>query len=95
MMSTKVTPLSESPRPRGNKFFLEQGLVKKIQYNISLAKSQNPDHKLRYPNECDIKNVNRIADITKRVTKEFQLFQEVRKLRRIKAGASPRRIKVE
>ncbi len=64
----------------------DDGLRKKIQYNISMSRpgNPNPDHQLRYPNECDEKNVNRIKDITKRVTHEYELFMELKKVRLLK-----------
>ncbi len=71
----------------------EDGLRKMIEYNISLAhpSNPNPDHKSRYPNECDAKNNNRIADITKRVNHENDLRLEMLKLRLLKK-TGPRRI---
>ncbi len=71
----------------------EDGIRKMIEYNIALAhpSNPNPDHKLRYPNECDEKNVNRIKDITKRVTHESDLRLEMLAVRLLKK-TGPRRI---
>lgn len=64
----------------------EDGLRKMIEYNISLAhpENPNPDHKLRYPNECNAKNNNRLQDIEKRVKHENDLRMEMLKVRLLK-----------
>jgi len=74
------------------KKFQEDGLRKMIEYNISLSHpdNPNPDHKTKYPNECDAKNVNRLKDIEKRVTHEHELRLEVNKVRLLKK-TGPRR----
>ncbi len=78
---------------RSNDYFLEQGLKIKIEYAKRLANpsNPNPDTKIRYPNECDPKNANREADIEKRITREFQSFQDVKKMR-LEKRTGPRRI---
>jgi len=71
----------------------EEGLRKMIEYNISTSHPQNPnpDHAIRYPNECDAKNVNRIRDIEKRVKHENDLRIEINKVRLLKR-TGPRRV---
>ncbi len=74
------------------KQFQEDGLRKKIEYVIQLSnpKSPNPDHLTRFPNECSATNVNRIKDITKRVTHEYSLWLEMKKVRLTKRTGNRR-----
>lgn len=90
MMSS---PLKEKRKPRSTALFKEDGLRKMLQYNITTSnpKNPNPDHKLRYPNECSASNTNRIADITKRVTHEHDLFLKLKEAR-LKKATGRRRI---
>lgn len=74
---------------RSNKLFQENGRKKLIAYAICTSNT-NPDHKLRYPNECDPKNTNRINDIKKRINHECDLYQAVRKTRELKRTGNRR-----
>ncbi len=77
--------------PRSNKLFKVQGLKKKIDYQISLSTSRNPDFMVRHPNENKESNsVNWKKDIIKRVTHEEDLRQEVLAVRLAKR-TGPRR----
>ncbi len=61
----------------------EDGLRLKIEYVMRLSNPENPnpDHLTKYPNECKKSNTNRIQDITKRVTHEFQLWKAMKDMR--------------
>jgi len=60
--------------PRSNKLFYARGLAKKIQYQIQLSTSRNPDFIVRHPNETKEKNsANWKMEITKRVKHEQEL----------------------
>jgi len=59
---------------RSNEFFQKRGLAKKLQYQLSLSTSRNPDFVIRHPNETKDKNsANWKADIKKRVEHEEDL----------------------
>jgi len=56
---------------RSNKLFQDRGFEKKLQYQISLSITRNPDFLIRHPNETEAKNkVGWKADIKKRVLRE-------------------------
>lgn len=65
-----------------NKLFQERGLEKRIQYQIQLSTSRNPDFVIRHVNETKENNsVNWKKEIIKRVTHEEDIRQAVLKQR--------------
>ncbi len=67
---------------RSNILFQKRGFAKKLEYQMLLSKSRNPDFVVRHPNETKEKNsANWKADIHKRVQHEEDLRQDVLKLR--------------
>jgi len=80
---------------RSNLLFQKRGLAKKVDYQISLSRSRNPDFVVRHPNETKDKNpVGWKKDIEKRVIHEEELRQDVLKLR-LKKKTSYRRMNNE
>ncbi len=74
-----------------NKLFQKRGLEKKIEYQIGLSRSRNPDFVVRHPNETEDKNkLGWKADILKRVKHEESLRQEVLKVRLVKRTSKRR-----
>ncbi len=89
-MST--TPNNKSLKPvRGNQFFLKRGHEKHLEYQKTLAKGQNPDHKSRYPNECVQAQKKDFVELTKRVNKEWESMLNVQAMR-LRKHTGPRRI---
>ncbi len=77
---------------RSNKLFQTRGLAKKIEYQIHLSTSRNPDFVIRHPNETKEANqANWKKDIMKRVKHEEDLRQEVLSVR-LKKKTSHRRL---
>lgn len=64
-----------------NKEMQEMGLKKNIEYQISLARSRNPDFVVRHPNELKAKNQDWKKEITKRVNNEESTRQALLKVR--------------
>ncbi len=73
-----------STRVRSNKQFQDDGLRKKIQYQILLSNSRNPDFVVRHPNELKSKNQDWKKEITNRVTQEHNVMLKLHKVRLIK-----------
>ncbi len=76
---------------RSNDFFRERGFDKKVQYQISLSTSRNPDFVVRHPNETKEKNpANWKAEIKTRVKKEEDGRQKMLAVRLEKRTGSRR-----
>ncbi len=80
MMST-TTPSKLLKQVRGNQFFLKRGFEKHLEYNKTLARGQNPDHKTRYPNECVQAQKKDYVELTKRIKKEWESMLNVQAMR--------------
>ncbi len=77
--------------PRSNILFQTRGLEKKIEYQICLSTSRNPDFVVRHPNETQEKNkLGWKTDIEKRVKHEEKLRQEVLTVRLAKKTSKRR-----
>lgn len=77
---------------RSNLLFQTRGLDKKIEYQLSLSKTRNPDFVIRHPNETKEKNpAGWKVDIVKRVKKEEELRQNLLSAR-LKKKTSYRRM---
>ncbi len=66
---------------RSNKSFQKRGLKKKIEYQICLSQSKNPDFVVRHPNELVGKNTDWKKEIIKRVNHEEDVRQKVLSVR--------------
>ncbi len=67
---------------RSNKLFVNRGLQKRIQYQISLSSSRNLDFIIRHPNETKGKNpTNWKKELKDRVLKEDDIRKALLKSR--------------
>lgn len=65
-------------KPRSNELFKERGRDKKLQYQMSLSTSRNPDFVVRHPNETkDNNSAGWKADIKKRVNHEIDVREKL------------------
>jgi len=69
---------------------LQDGLAHKIAYQISLARSKNSDFVNLHPNEAVQASKQDYVELTKRVKKEFEKFQNTNAMR-LRKKTGPRR----
>ncbi len=71
MSQTSTPPVFQ--RVRSNNLFQKDGLRKRINYEICLSTSRNPDFVVRHPNEMQGKNADWKKEIIKRVNHEEEV----------------------
>jgi len=79
---------------RSNENFQKRGLEHRLQYELDLSTSRNPDFVVKHPNETKEKNpANWKKEITTRITREEETRQKVLAVR-LKKHTSHRRLNV-